>query len=455
MTRSDRLNPSTILVFWAPLAATWLMMAIEGPFLAAVIARLADAKFNLAAYGVAFSLAVMVEAPVIMMMSASTALVDSLANFRRLRNFTYSLNVGITGFMLLLLFTPLYDFLILKLIALPPEVARLTHTALVILLPWPGAIGYRRFYQGILIRRNLTRRVAYGTVVRLTSMAATALLLYLFAELPGAWVGAAALSVGVCAEAVASRIMAWRSVRELAAGVAVETGESGAVPVPEPELLSYRRIISFYYPLALTSTLGLAVHPLVTFFMGHARFPLESLAVLPVVNSLVFVFRSVGLSYQEATIALMGDRGEHRRELIRFATGLAVITSAMLGIVAFTPLATVWFEVISGLSPELAGFALTPTRILVLIPALSVFISLQRGILVHARRTGAITWATVIEVSGIAIVLLVGIVWLGLVGATAAGLAFVVGRIGGNLFLIPPCLPGRTIRKEETVAAGA
>ena len=54
---------------------TWLMMSLEGPFLAAVIARLAEPKHNLAAYGVAFALAILVEAPVIMMMSASTAVV--------------------------------------------------------------------------------------------------------------------------------------------------------------------------------------------------------------------------------------------------------------------------------------------------------------------------------------------------------------------------------------------
>jgi hypothetical protein len=33
---------------------------------------------------------------------------------------------------------------------------------------------------------------------------------------------------------------------------------------------------------------------------------IESLAVLPVVSSLVFIFRSPGLSYQEVNIALIG-----------------------------------------------------------------------------------------------------------------------------------------------------
>ena len=70
-----------IFTFWTPLAATWLMMSVEGPFLAAIIARLAEAKYNLAAYGVAFSLALIIEAPIIMIMSASTALVKDRDSF--------------------------------------------------------------------------------------------------------------------------------------------------------------------------------------------------------------------------------------------------------------------------------------------------------------------------------------------------------------------------------------
>ncbi len=73
--RKDELSLKRIFLFWLPLASTWLMMSFEGPFLTAIIARMADPKFNLAAYGIAFSFALIIEAPVIMMMSAATALV--------------------------------------------------------------------------------------------------------------------------------------------------------------------------------------------------------------------------------------------------------------------------------------------------------------------------------------------------------------------------------------------
>lgn len=422
----------SIFLFWAPLAATWLMMAVEGPFLAAVIARLADPQFNLAAYGVAYAFALLAEAPVIMLMSAATALVDDAISLRRLRNFSLALIGGVTATMLVLLIPPVYRAVMTDLIALPDEVARRTYVALWILLPWPGAIGYRRFYQGLLIRDGRPRLVAYGTVLRLTAMATTALALTALLTPPGVWVGAAALAAGVCAEAAASRWMARATVLRLAGTVQAARSDD--------EPLSYRAISRFYYPLALTSFLGLAVQPLLTFFMGRAPAPVESLAVFPVVNSLGFLFRSLGLSYQEAAIALMGRRHEHARELGRFAITLGLLSSAGLAAVALTPLADVWFTGVSGLTAELTAFAILPTIILIPIPMLSVLLSFQRGILLTGRTTRPLTWATVAEVAGITLLFpLLG--WkLGVVGVTAAISAFLAGRAAGTLFLIAPCV---------------
>src|SRR5690606_8340355 len=102
MDGSQEISQRKIFSFWAPLAATWLMMATEGPFLAAVLARLPDPKYNLAAYGIAFAIAMIVEAPIIMIMSATIALLRGKASFYRLRNFTYALNGAITLLMLII-----------------------------------------------------------------------------------------------------------------------------------------------------------------------------------------------------------------------------------------------------------------------------------------------------------------------------------------------------------------
>jgi hypothetical protein len=427
MTHPSALTQRRIFLFWLPLAATWLMMSVEGPFLAAIIARLASPEYNLAAFGVAFSFALLAEAPVIMMMSAATALVTDRASYLRLRTFTHGLNASVTIALGVLLLPPVFDGVGHTLLDLPVEVSQRTWLALLVLFPWPGAIGFRRFYQGVLIRHGQTRRVAYGTIVRLASMSATALVLHRFTDLQGAVVGAASLSAGVIAEALASRLMAHGAVRSLMAG-----DHEGA-----DESVGYAEIIRFYIPLALTTVLALGVHPLVTFFVGHGRLALESLAVLPVVNSLVFVFRSLGLAYQEVGIALMGKNGEGFFALRRFAWILATVVAGGLGLIAWTPLGRIWFETISGLSPELAGFALVPSRILVLVPGLAVILSFQRAVLVHAKRTMPVTVATMVEVGGIVAVLVLGVFVFDAVGIVAAATALLAGRLAANLSLAP------------------
>lgn len=415
--------------FWLPLEATWLMMAAEGPFLAAVIARLADPKPNLAAYGVAFAFAIIVEAPVIMMMSAATAVVDARPGYLALRRFAIALNTGITLAMVCLLATPAMGWVLHGLLQLPADVARLTEQALWVLLPWPAAIGYRRFYQGILIRAGLTRRVAWGTVTRLLAMTVGALIARA-AGLPGAVVGAVALTSGVCVEAAASRLMAVGPVRRLAA----ESTDPAATD------LSWRGLSAFYWPLALTSTISLAVHPMVTFFMGRAAAPLESLATLPVLNALVFVFRTPALSYQETAIAMLGEGRQNRQPVLRFAGVLAAAATAGLLVVAWTPASRFWFETVSGLPPDLAAFALAPLRVLSLMPALSVLLNLERALLVHGRRTAPVTTASLLEVLAMAATLAVGVMILDAVGVMVAAVAYMVGRLAANLHLASPAL---------------
>jgi O-antigen/teichoic acid export membrane protein len=202
--------------------------------------------------------------------------------------------------------------------------------------------------------------------------------------------------------------------------------------------ISYRYISRFYYPLALTSILSLGVYPLVTFFLGHSRMSIESLAALPVINSLVFIFRSMGLSFQEVGIALLGENNEGYKQLRNFAAILGSSVTLALALLAFTPLSFLWFQKISGLSLQLSRFAITPTKILTLIPGLSVLIAFQRGILVTNKRTTPLTIATAIEVITIICLLYFTINILGLVGAVSAAIALISGRILANIYLLRP-----------------
>ncbi len=410
------------------------MMAAEQPFLVAIIARLGEESYNLAAFGIAYSFALIIEAPVIMLMSASTALVADRHSYRKLKRFTDILNISVLAAQLILLIPPVFGFIVEDLMGIPPNVAHLTWVALLLLVPWAPAIGYRRFYQGILIRNNLTRRVTYGTVIRVSVIGATGYLLYR-TGIPGAYVGAATLSTAVAAEAVASWLMVRRTVRAIITNGDIDL--SGSQGEGNGEKIGYRFLARFYTPLALTSLLSLGVHPFITFFLGRSQMPVESLAVLPAVNSLVFIFRSMGLSFQEVLIALVGDRKQNYRMLRRFALVMGVVVTVVHAAIAFTPLAAIWFEGVSGLSPHLADLAYTPLKILIFLPALSVLLSFQRSTLVISGKTRAISVATGLELIIIIAVLLMLTIYFSMIGATAAAIAYMAGRAASNIYLTP------------------
>lgn len=425
MDTIGKLTYRRISLFWVPLALTWLMMAFEQPILIAFIARLNDAKFNLAAFGIAGSFAMLIESPIIMLMSASTALATGRHSYKKLKRFTDILNAGITGIQLIILIPPVFNYIVTGLMEVPEDVARLAHISLVIFLPWAASIGYRRFYQGILIRNNLTRRVTYGTLIRLSVIVIVGLILY-SAGVEGAYVGAGAMSLAVLCEAIATRIMVSRTLKDLLQKEDTRNGN-----------LSLRSITKFYYPLALTSILSLGVHPFVTFFLGRSYMAVESLAILPVVSSLVFIFRSLGLSYQEVNIALIGEKKQNYRVLRNFAVYLGIMVTVLISVLAFTPLADLWFINFSGLSMELTDLSYLPLKIMILLPALTVILNFQRSTLIINGTTGPISVATALELIAIIVVLLVCVVYLNLVGMVAASIAFIAGKSLSTLYLIP------------------
>jgi progressive ankylosis protein len=426
-TSPPPLTSGRIARFWLPLEATWLMMAAEGPFVAAIIARLASPKENLAAFAVATALAWMVESPIIMMLSASNALVRDGVAYRKLRRFSNTLNAAVTAVMVLLVAPPVFKLVARGLMGLAPEVAGLAGRSMIFLVLWPGAIGFRRFYQGILISHGRPKAVTWGTVVRLSTMAATGLVFALVLRLPGASVGAGALGAGVVAEGAASWFMARSTLRRLCRQDPAQCDFGNA--------LTAGRVVRFYTPLALTSFMSFFINPLTTFFLARGRMPLESLAVLPVVVGLAFVFRTAGIAMQEVVIALVGDGLEHRLPLRRFSLRVGAVSTLGLAAVVFTPLAEVWYGRVSALLPELTAFSVVPGMLLVLLPVFESVLSYERGLLVKSHTTAPISVAVAVQLAVTTAAFGLGVIVLRVAGALSVGPALTAGYAAGVALL--------------------
>jgi hypothetical protein len=388
-----------VVRLWWPLAASWLLMGAEMPLLSAVVARMADPEIHLAAYGsTVLPLSLMVEAPIIMLLAASTALSRDWPSYVKLRNFTLLASCVLTALHVAIAFTPLFTVVARDWIGIPPEVVEPARTGLRIMTPWTLAIAYRRFQQGVLVRFERTRVVGAGTAVRLAVNAAVLGAGWWHGGFPGIVVGTSAVIAGVVAEAVFISLSVRETLREHLAS---------RTEAAEP--WRWGRFAAFYVPLAIVPALTLAIHPLAAATMARMPDVHDSLAAWAAVAGLTFLLRSPGFAYSEVVVALLGGPGG-RRALARFAGWLVLVTSALIALLVATPLAGFVFGELIGLPAGLVPLSRAALAFGLLLPALSVVQNSLQGALVHAHRTRGVTEAVVVYVVGVSLAFGAGIV---------------------------------------------
>lgn len=422
--RGSILSYRQIFVFWIPLAIMWLMMAVEQPAVTAVIARLPEPDLNLAAFGVMFSIAIVIESPVLQMLSAATARARNRADYRQLLRFMTVLAAGLTVVHLIIGATPVYPFILRNLMGVPVEVVDHSRGPFLMMAPFAAAVGFRRLWQGVLIRYGRTGAVPVTMVSRLVVAAAVLVVGFSMKTAAGASIAAVALSVGVCFASATAwlffRRLVWPEMPEAPAGA------------PELEIAD---LLEFYLPLAATSVVFLLSRPLVTFGLARAALPVMSLAVWPVINAFLFLFNSFALSFQEAAIAVLERSEANRPRLARFSGGVAAVLSSMLLLTALTPFSNVWFGSVAGLRPELVRFAGTPLIILCLIPALLTTKSRLRGQYVASKRTTVLAQAVVLYTLLLFVLVMLGPRVVEVPGVILAAVCLTIAQFAENVYL--------------------
>jgi hypothetical protein len=424
MARDPDISLGVITRAWLPLAASWALMSIELPAVSAVIARMDSPEMNLAAYGsVVFPLALIVEAPIIMLLAASTTLSKDKPSYEALHRFTHRLSFLLTVFHAAVAFSPLFDMWVVPAMDVPTEVIEPARMGLQIMIPWTWPIAYRRFCQGVLIRFGHSKDVSIGTLIRLCAMSSTLIVGWQFLALPGVAVGACAVIAGVLAEAV---FAGWR-----VQGVARE--HLAHTDTSDPPLRG-RAFAAFYIPLGMTSLITLAAQPMCAAGMGRMPLELESLALWPVMIGLIFMLQALGLAYNEVVVAWVG-RPEARKALWRFTMLLSWGTGGALALAAATPLSTVWLAELSNLPPDLVDIGKVAMWLAIPIPAMRGLNSWYQGILVHQRRTRPITESVAVYMLVAATILLVGIDEARWPGVLVSISAYSVGRLAQSAWL--------------------
>ncbi|MBX3015919.1 MAG: hypothetical protein KF832_30645 [Caldilineaceae bacterium] len=430
------LSNGRILKTWWPLAAGWLIMTVEIPGLSAIVARLAEPERHLAAWGVVFPLALILAAPVMMLLSASTALSRDWQSFAQMRRYMWGLSILLTLVHAGLAFTPLYDLVVVGLIAVPPEIVEPARWGLQIMLLWSAAVAYRRFHYGVLIRFGHSSAVTIGAMVRLVVDVVVLSILYLIGDLPGVVVATITITCGVVGEAVYA---SWRVAPIL------QTELKAAPPLAVP--LTVARFLAFYLPLVMTAFLQVVIQPITAAALSRMPDPLQTLAVWPVVYGLLIIWMSAGMAFTETVVVLFDEPKAHAI-LHRFTLQLGAATSLLLLLMLGTPLADLWFSEVAALPLPLVGSAHQALWFALLLPGLTVVQSWHSGILLNERRTRGITEAMLIALIGTGVVLGVGILWGQAPGLYVGMAALLVGNLGRSAWLWLRTRPALRSRRQ-------
>ena len=410
-----------ILKSWQPLAITWILMALEGPFTSAMLTRGPNPEYNLAAFAITFSVALLIEAPILMMMSVSLSLVKGKNSYEKLRKFSHVISFSLSFLLFLLILPNHYAFFAKFFLDLDEKLIYLIHISLITFIPWPGFIGYRRFHQGLLIGDNKNKLLSFGTLIRFSFLTASFFILSPLNLLDGAPLAGLCLNFGVVSESLFIRFFTQKTIRKL------------KEKVDSP--LGYLDIISFYYPLALTTIVGLSTQPITSYVAIHAAYSLKSLAVLPFLNSFMFFFRALCLSFQEIILSLLGDQHENYDILKDFSLKLAAGLSLLFFILVHTPINFFMLQTVFGFSKDLSDFSLLPLKVMSLVPLFSVYICWRRSLFISLKKTLFSTYASFSEVFAICLTLFYLVKFTSVNGALCIGIALTMGRASSSLCL--------------------
>jgi hypothetical protein len=409
---------------WFPLAVSWLLMGAEGPTFSWFVASMPEQKTNLAAFGsIAFPISLVIEGPIIMLLAASTALCKDMVSFRKVQRFTVAAAAALTALHILVAFTPIYYWVAETLIGVPADIVEPGRVGLQILTPWTAAIAYRRFLQGVLIRFNKSRMIMIGTAARLLSLFAALHIAASFESLSGIAVGTIAISSGVIVEAIFTR---W-SVNEILRDRMPQHDKTA-------ETISRASFLAFYIPLAVTPLLTLCIQPAGAAAMSRMPNILNSLAAWQVVHALVFVARSTGFAFNEVVVA-QTMRPNARKVLNRFCLLLAMSSSAVMALVALTPLSDMILRNVFHLQDELVDVCKFGLLLGVIMPAYQAYQSLYQGRLVAAKRTNGITEAVAIYVALALVGLFIGAHYSTITGLYWSMCTFLFAGISQTIWL--------------------
>jgi hypothetical protein len=397
-----------------PLSLSDVTMACGDPMMTTTLAHLPDAQVNLAAVGIAKSLAIFFESPIIMILHAANALAGSQDSRKALWRFTLFVGAGLTCLLSLLGLPMIFNFVGVSLLGIPSAMLATVSQVLLLMGGWPFAIAWRRYFQGLLIYHGQSRAVAKASILRLFTLALV-LTGGFFLPISGGILAGLALISGVVVEAIAVTIFARLS------------GATIPPQIEQPNLpRNLAQVWKFYLPLANSMMVVWGGRAILISILARAEDSTIAIAAWSAAWGLVLVIANSTRMVQQMVIKYRHQVSD--RQLLTFAISVGAACSSLLLLMSVTPIGDRIVQSFIGNDLTLANSIKPVLLICTIVP---LFVALQnatQGFLVSENRTGHVNLSTWLG-TGTLLIIATFAINKGMNGAMAAAIAMITSML--------------------------
>jgi hypothetical protein len=413
--QSQSVSFGTLWREFLPLSLSDVTMACGDPMITTTLAHLPDAQVNLAAVGIAKSLAIFFESPIIMILHASNALAGSQDSRKALWRFTLLVGGGLTFLLSLLGLPIIFSFVGVSLLGIPSAMLATVSQVLLLMGGWPFAIAWRRYFQGLLIYHGQSRAVAKASIFRLFTLALVLTGGFFFPISGGVLAGFALIS-GVIVEAVAVTIFA----RLSGATIPPET-------VTQPNLpRNLAQVGKFYLPLANSMMVVWGGRAILISILARAEYATVAIAAWSAAWGLVLVIANSTRMIQQMVIKYHHQVSD--KQLLTFAISVGAACSTLLLFMSLTPVGDRIVQSFIGNDLTLAKSMKPVLLICAIVPLLVALQNATQGFLVSENRTGHVNLSTWLGTGTLLIIATLAIN-KGMNGAISAAMAMITSML--------------------------
>ncbi len=366
--------------FW-PLAVTNILMGITMSIVNAGLTRRADSITAIAAFSVAYVVAVFLNSPVYAAQQTALVLVKSRQSLRKVHAYLLLQAVAVFALQVVIVYSPVGRWLMMDFVGVDRFTSDLALKSILIWLPFALLISWRGLLQSFLIRYKKTFYISVATFIRILVMLWVLFFFPGHNSMHGALLGAVSITVSIVVEVLVVLYAAFPLIKKL--------------PADQDNRLTLRKFVKFSVPLSLSMLLWTAAGFLLNSIVAHSMDSKEALAVMALAYSSFGWFVSAPAKVLlQTTLTLIKDRFSHGL-VMKFSLRLVAVLTGLMLILTLPGIFNFFFSKIFIVEKTLLPYLHKALMIVVFYPAAIGLRNYLQGNLVRDKRTSIVSVASI------------------------------------------------------------